>query len=372
MPDNVIERIQPYLDNVLDRSLDQKATLTGIFGDRPSASAKSPFLWNPTFQELEMDAAFVPFDVSDANLPELVRTLKEIPSFAGGSVTVPHKSRIMDLLDDVDTKARQIGAVNAIVRTSEGRLIGYNTDAQGAIDSLKKKMPWQERPFLEDLEGLNVLLIGAGGAGRAVAFAIAEEIGSSGYLIIANRSTERSAELAGSVNKSYGNTGSTAESDIPSALPDVDLIINASLRGQSGLRSLPGGQVTYLEPYSSLAAANPARLSQEQYSDPRELQRAWYRDSLEDICENHSQSSRAILYTNTGTVFVDLIFSPLETTLLRQARLAGHATLNGKGMNLAQAVDAFVNRVMHSSIRDRGWDVDTVYGRIFQIMARVW
>lgn len=372
MAQDIIDRIQTHIDNTLDPSLGQKAIITGIFGDRPSVSAKSPSLWNAAYKGLDIDAAFVPLDVSDANLPGLVSTLREIPSFAGGSVTVPHKSRIMELLDEIDPKARQIGAVNAVARTKDHRLIGYNTDAQGAIDCLTKSVPGQPIPFLADLNGLRVLQIGAGGAGRAVAFSIAEAIGPSGSLLISNRTASTASELACGVNRAYGNAGSVEEADLASVIPDVGLIINASLRGQSGLRPLPGGRVTCFEPYSALAPANPADLSQEEYLEPSELQRAWYLASLDDIRKNQAIAAQTILKADASARVLDIIYSPLETTLLVQSRLAGHATINGKVMNLAQAVDGFVNRVMREFILSKSWDVDQVYGKVYQAMAEIW
>ena len=372
MTQNPIELIQPHIDNSVDPAEGKRAVLTGIFGDRPSVYAKSPILWNAAYRSLDIDGVFLPFDVSEASLPGLVETLRQVPAFAGGSVTVPYKTRIMDLLDDVDVKARQIGAVNTVARDSDGRLVGYNTDAQGAIDSLTKRMPWQERPFLAGLEGLRVLLIGAGGAGRAVAFALGEEIGQSGQLIITNRTAGAASDLAANVNRDYGNTISITEEDIPTVLPDVKLIVNASLRGQSGLRQAAIGQVTCLEPYCSLAAANPLSISENQYPDTAALYRAWYRGSFDDICGNRSVSGRTILKADPSTLVVDIIYSPLESALLGQARLAGLTTLNGKGMNLAQAVDGFVNRAMGPFIHKNRWDLAQVYDKVFDAMAQVW
>ena len=100
--------------------------------------------------------------------------------------------------------------------------------------------------------------------------------------------------------------------------------------------------------------------------------RAWYRASLEDIAENQSRSAQVVLSAGEGTRFYDIVYAPLETTMLRQARLAGRETLNGQGMNLAQAVDGFVNRTMRSYLTSEKWDLDTTYGRVFEYMAQVW
>ena len=366
------ERIQTYISNTLDPALSERAVITGIVGDRPSTSAKSPFLWNAAFQGLEMDAGFLPFDVSQENLGGLVDALRDIPTYLGGSVTVPYKTAIMEYLDEIDIRAQQIGAVNTVARATDGRLVGYNTDAQGAIDSLKRQMPGQQASFLPGLSGLKVLLIGSGGAGKAVAFAVAEEVGPSGRVVIANRSPENASDLAQSVDAAYGNAESVNEQDLSPVLAETQLVINASVRGQSGLRQLPGGQTTCLEPYSALGSANPAIMTESQFPDSAALLRAWYQASFDDIRENHTQSGHAVLGTNPKAAFLDIIFSPLESTLLSQARMAGHATLNGKGMNLAQAVDGFVNRVMKPFIQEKGWKTDQLYGNVFELMAEIW
>lgn len=372
MTTNPTDKIQRYLENTLDPALVNRAVFTGIFGEQPSVSAKSPFLWNAAYHDLEMDAAFLPFDVTANNLPGLVGALRATPSYLGGSVTVPYKTTIMGLLDEIDTRAQQIGAVNTVARDSDGRLVGYNTDAQGAIDSLTNPMPWQSQAFLSSLKGLRVLLIGAGGAGRAVAFAVADQIGNQGNLLITNRTQNTGAELAESVNQAYGNAISVSETDLPSVLPGVQLIINTSLRGQSGLRQSSDGRVFCLEPYSPLAEADPVSVSGADFADDSAKYLAWYRGSIDDICKNQVHSSAAVLKTNPEAAFLDIIFSPLETTLLSQARLAGHPTLNGKGMSLAQAVDGFVNRVIEPFAKQQGWESPALYNKVFEAMAEVW
>lgn len=372
MATNLIERLEPFISNTLDAELSRRSVLTGIFGDRPSTSAKSPFLWNAAFQGLDLDAAFLSFDVSQEKLPGLVGALREIPAYLGGSVTVPYKTAIMELLDEVDVRAQQIGAVNTVARTSDGGLIGYNTDAQGAIDSIKRQMPGQQSPFLSNLSGLKVLLVGSGGAGKAVAFAIAEEVGQSGRIVIANRTPESASDLAKNVNAAYGNAESVSEQDLSSVLAESQLVINASVRGQSGLRQLPQGKVTCLDPYSALGPANPAVMNETEYPDSPAIMRAWYQASFDDISENHERSGQAILRSNPKAAYLDIIYSPLESALLTQARLAGHATLNGKGMNLAQAVDGFVNRVMKPFIQRKGWEPEQLYNKVFEEMARIW
>ena len=372
MAQNAVARLQPSLDNRLDASVSDRSMVAGIIGDHPSRYAKSPSIWNAAFQELDIDAAYVPFDVSVENLPHLVRALRECPAFVGGNVTAPHKVAVMELLDDVDPTAREIGAVNTICRARGGRLVGYNTDADGAIGSLTRATPGREVPFLDGLSGKRVLLIGAGGAGRGVAFGMGSHLGATGSLAIANRSAQRAQELASQVARGYGNALAIDEREIAGALEHVELVINASTRGQSGVCRLPEGRVTCLEPYSCLAPANPATFDAGQHASEGEFYRAWHGASLEDIQANLEASARAILRCRPDAAFFDLIYSPLETAFLAQARWSGHETLNGHGMNLIQAVEGFVNRVMGPYLEGQGWSLDQAYGRVMDAMAGAW
>lgn len=372
MPDSLIKKIQPFLGNILDPAAGKCRMIAGILGDRPSQSAKSPQLWNAAFRSLKIDATYFPFDVSTSNLPHLLNALRENPQYVGGNVTMPYKVAVMNYLDDIDANARLMNAVNTIGRTTDGKLIGYNTDAQGAVDSLVKTMPWQEHPFLSSLKGQRLLLIGAGGAGSAVAFAMAREIGPTGHITITNRDIRRAKELAGAVYEVYKNAHCITEEEIPSVLSETRLIVNASTRGQSGWRLLPSGRTTCLEFYSSLAPASPTEIDETGYRSQEEMFRSWYKASQQDILGNLLTSSRSILMSPTETAFFDIIYSPLETPFLTQARLSGHDTINGKGMNLAQAVDAFVNRVMFSHLEETNQDLGATYTVVSAAMAEVW
>jgi shikimate 5-dehydrogenase len=285
---------------------------------------------------------------------------------------VPYKVRIMALLDGVDQRAAQIGAVNTVARTPDGRLVGYNTDAQGGMDSLTRTLPGLGGPTVRDLAGQQALLLGAGGAGRAMAFSLAEAVGPRGRITITNRDAGKAAELASAVNEAYGNATGVSEGEIRTVVPGVRLIVNATTKGQAGLRRLPGGRVTCLEPYSALAPANPASFNEQEVADERSFYRLWYWASLGDLQRNHRDSNWMILTAGQETAFFDLIYAPLETPLLAQARWTGHSTLNGKGMNIAQAADGFVNRVMARHLQALGLDPQACYERVFQAMAKVW
>lgn len=371
MSEAIRSSLAEFIDNELPQSVESRPVFAGIFGDKPSLYAKSPLLWNAAFRELDMDAEFVSFDVTADNLPSLVDAVRAIPSYVGGSVTAPYKVAIMQYLDEIDPPAQHIGAVNTIARRPDGGLVGYNTDARGALDSLITTLPGHDSPFLDGLSGKRILLIGAGGAARATAFALAEAITSEGRIIITNRTQAAAEELSKAVAFVFGNAVAVGEAVATSAIDEIDIVVNASLRGQAGTRSA-NGQVTCLEPYSSLAQADPVWVVDDKYPDEAEFYRAWFEESQGDIGKNLSRSAEVMRRARADTAFFDLIYAPAETPMLRQARLSGHATLNGKGMNIGQAVDGFVNRTMSSFFEDRGEQPAAVYSKVFEAMAKIW
>jgi shikimate dehydrogenase len=358
-----------HLATPIEALATSRARFAGIIGDRPSQYAKSPSLWNPTFEALGVDAVYVPFDVDGPNLPPLVEALRRCERLLGFNVTVPYKVTILPLLDQVETNARRIGAINTVVRTGEGRLVGYNTDGQGAIDSLLRTTPGQAAPFLGSLAGLRAVLLGAGGSARAVAFFLAEALGPRGRLAIGNRAQDRADELASKVAEAYGNCASVSESELDGALAEADLVVNATTKGQAGLRALAGGRTTCLEPYSALAPADPPELERDQFGTPQEFYRRWFPLARRDIQNNAEISSERLAGLAPAAALFDLIYAPLETVFLRQGRLSGHPTLNGKGMNIWQAVNACCDKVMKDRVPG---EPGALRQRVFEVMASVW
>ena len=96
------DRLQPHLVNTLDPQASSREWIAGIIGDRPSQYAKSPSLWNAAFQDLKMDALFLPFDVDQENLAGLIDGYPESDNLVGGSVTVPYKVDVIPHLDKLD------------------------------------------------------------------------------------------------------------------------------------------------------------------------------------------------------------------------------------------------------------------------------
>ena len=358
--------LEPYLDNKLPDAVDGARLFAGSAGESPSRYSRSPGMWNAAFRELGLDATYVPFDVRAENLAAFISTVRDQPGFIGGNVTVPHKLAIMELLDEIDPIAKQIGAVNTYARQDDGRLVGYNSDADGLLGSMLRTMPGKEAPFLDSLAGKRALLLGAGGAGRAAAFAIAGKL-EGGTLAITNRTMATAHELATQVSQAYGGITAITQAESLALLPEIDLVINASTVGQSGVRHLADGKATCLEPFSSLAPAEPVVL------DEAEDQAAFYREfferSLPAIERNNAESARALLGSKPDIAFVDAVYSPDETTLLRQARYAGRRTLNGKGMLIMQAAGSFIERLTRPYLIEAGYEPDMLYDRVVTTMA---
>jgi 3-dehydroquinate dehydratase / shikimate dehydrogenase len=141
--------------------LRRKTRVYGVIG-KPIGHSLSPVLQNAGFQARRMDAVFLPFLVRD--LHDFLRSVAPM-GIAGFSVTLPHKQAILRHLDDCDPMAAAIGAVNTVVVRGGGKLYGYNTDYVGVLRALERRIP---------LRGSRALIFGAGGAARAVAFALAE------------------------------------------------------------------------------------------------------------------------------------------------------------------------------------------------------
>jgi shikimate dehydrogenase len=200
--------------------IDGTTRICGVIGD-PVSHSVSPAMHNAAFRALRLNYAYLPFNVSAAGLARAVDGIRAL-NLAGMNVTIPHKMAVIPLLDEIEPLALRIGAVNVIHNTG-GRLIGGNTDAEGLLRLLK------ERDV--DARGLRTAVLGAGGASRAVCFALAS-IGA--HITVINRTAGRAADLAAEMT---AHTGSTFESlemnpaNLAMALSRADLVINATSVG---------------------------------------------------------------------------------------------------------------------------------------------
>ena len=176
-----------YICDGLEISLQKMPASTKtycIIGD-PIQHSLSPAMQNAAFAAKGLNDTYIAFRVPKEELRESSESLRGI-NIAGFNVTTPHKTEVIKYLDELEPTAKKVSAVNT-VNSIEGIFRGYNTDAYGFIEPLRKRHV--------DLGSMRVLLIGAGGAARAVVTALAEENGIS-RLIIANRDTQRANELA--------------------------------------------------------------------------------------------------------------------------------------------------------------------------------
>ncbi|MBM85565.1 MAG: hypothetical protein CMM47_06050 [Rhodospirillaceae bacterium] len=267
-----------FLDNQVEAS---DARYAAILGLSPSNGARSPALWNAAYALADTNAMMHPFDISKPRLAPLISALRSDDRYVGGAVAVPYKQALVPLLDRLEPEAERIGAVNTIYRDGED-LLGANTDGLGALAQLKD--------VVDDLSSRSVLLIGLGGAGRAVA---AYLVGNVSRLKLANRTL-------GTAHAFADRLGSEVETvDLPQSAADlrgVNLIVNCSSVGhQDGDQGSPLGE--------------------------------------------HSESLLETMPDDS--VVYDIIYQPAETELLRHAKVIGLRTLNGRGMNLDQAVIAF-------------------------------
>ena len=330
-----IATIQSCISNSIDASRLGGKSIAGIVGDAPSFYSKSPALWNAAFDHLGINAIYLPFDVDEPRLGELVATLKGLDNVLGINVTVPHKIRIMDFLDEIEAEAKRLQAVNTIVRNSSGKLVGYNTDGEGFIESVLTPLPGETGSFVTSLAQGDVLLLGAGGSARAVAFQLSDRL-DGGQLIIANRSLDHAMSMASDIQKNGRKVKAIDESEIGDWARRVGLIVNSTTKGQGGVRKSPSGKLTTLEAYSALAPAHPASISQADFDNPQ-TQQNWLRAAQADIDANN-HASMALAQTIPEDVrFYDLVYDPEETVFLRHGRVTGHPIKNGKGMIVCQA-----------------------------------
>jgi shikimate dehydrogenase len=367
---NSIAAIAGTLSNRPDLSGIGRKYFAAVIGDSPSQYSRSPALWNAAFRRLGIEAAYLPFDVDSVRLPDLLNALAACENFLGANVTVPHKLAVMECLDSIDPGAQRIRAVNTIVRTPDGKLIGYNTDGEGFLASLLKRQPDRSECFLRSLADTNVLLIGAGGSARAVAFHAAGAI-AGGKLLLCNRTVEHAASLAREIQHSGKDALAIGEEQLPSWAPRAGLIVNSTTKGQGGLRRLADGAGTFLEPYSALSAAHPPVLTAIELSGASAAEE-WRKRAQADIERNNAASIEIARTVPRETRFYDLVYHPEMTVFLRHAGSTGHAGMNGKAMIINQAALAFCECICQAELRATMIDTPRTYDEVLAAMYSAW
>src|SRR5512135_1776367 len=191
-----------------------KTKITGLFG-YPVEHTLSPAMHNAAFERLGLDYCYLPFLVHPDSLGKAVEAVRAL-TMAGVNVTVPHKEAVIPFLDEVNEEASFIGAVNTVVNRG-GKLTGYNTDGRGFMRSL------EENGIV--ISGKKVLVVGAGGASRAIGYYLSEKAEG---LSICDIDTKKLEKLASDLRQIRGNVSSLSRIDDPSGF---DVIINATPLG---------------------------------------------------------------------------------------------------------------------------------------------
>jgi shikimate dehydrogenase len=182
----------------------------------------SPAMQNAAFAAVGLNSTYIAFRVRKGELRESIESLRNV-NIAGFNVTVPHKTDVIAYLDELDTASKNAAAVNT-VNNIEGIFRGYNTDIYGFIEPLHKRQV--------EFRGMHILLLGAGGAARSVIAALAQENGII-EIIIANRDPIRAKDLA-DMGFRFGLSCSVHPFDkVQDVSPQCDLIVNSTTLGMS-------------------------------------------------------------------------------------------------------------------------------------------
>ncbi|MHA1612141.1 MAG: shikimate dehydrogenase [Promethearchaeota archaeon] len=207
-------------------SINGKTHLLGIIGD-PIEHVMSPIMHNRIFHEHQLDYIYIPFHVTANNLQKVITGLRNT-NLEGFNVTIPHKIAIVPLLDELDTLAAQIGAVNT-VKNEGGRLLGKNTDSEGAIKSLVDNHI--------KFDNQRITILGSGGAARAIVFGLINHSSKISNINIINRSRPSMDSLIHDVKKTtkvdlkgeyFGNADG-----VRVIMQNTDLLINTTPLGMT-------------------------------------------------------------------------------------------------------------------------------------------
>ena len=263
----------------------------GVIGN-PVEHSLSPAIHNAAFQKLGLNFVYLAFRVEA--IGEAIKGLRALGNFRGASVTIPHKVAAVPFLDSVEPTARHIGAINTIVAEG-GTLTGHNTDAIGALRALREGGA--------ELKGRQVVMLGSGGAARAIAFALGTVTGIERLTLLGIDSQERTA-LARDLQSKTGMTVQESlldEGALRKILPDSHVLIHCTPMGMS----------------------------------PK---------------TNETAVPAALLHT--GMTVMDIVYNPRDTQLLKDAKARGCRTIPGLEMFLHQAAAQFELWTHHAAPAD--------------------
>ena len=235
---------------------------------------------NVAFKEFDLDFIYVAFNVTSKELKTVISGIKSM-GFKGINVTMPHKTAVINYLDEIDSTAKSIGAINTILNKN-GYLIGYNTDGNGAMFALQENgICFKEK---------KIVLLGAGGAAKAIAYQAAKDLKE---LVILNRTKNKAKQLAGMLQKTFRTKikGENLSSKIlKQEMETADILINSTTVGM--------------------------------YPDIK-----------------NSPIPKDLLHSNLSVM--DIIYNPLETKLLKDAKSVGARIISGLEMLIFQGAVAF-------------------------------
>jgi shikimate dehydrogenase len=201
-------------------AINGKTRVCAVIGD-PVEHSLSPVMHNAAFQKLGLNLVYVAFKVTRNGLKDAISGARSL-GLRGLNVTMPHKKAVIGYLDETDSTAEAIGAVNTILN-NQGKLVGYNTDGKGALIAL------QENGVYSDEK--KMLLLGAGGAAKAIAFQAAQEVKE---LVIVNRTSDKAEQLAELLCKKFGKKvkGRKLSTEVlKEELKTTDILVNATSVG---------------------------------------------------------------------------------------------------------------------------------------------
>ncbi len=256
-----------------------KTKVCGVIGE-PIEHTLSPVMHNAAFSHLKLDFIFVAFKVEKTELVNAINGIRSL-RIHGLNVTMPHKNAVIQYLDDIEPTVKLIGSVNTILNDN-GKLVGFNTDGVGALEALRENGA--------DLYGKKLLLLGAGGAAKAIAYYSAKE---AEELVILNRSTEKAKRFAEVLRREFSKQisgNSLSPNVIKKEIEDSDVLINATSVG--------------MHPNNSQSPVAPQ----------------WLR---RDLC------------------VMDIIYNPVETRLAKDSKAAGARVVSGVEMLIYQGAASF-------------------------------
>ncbi|HHV73764.1 shikimate dehydrogenase [Thermoanaerobacterium sp. R66] len=199
-------------------NINSKTSIYGIIG-YPIGHSLSPLIHNYAFENLDFNSVYVSFDVNEEDLKDAIIGIKAL-GIKGLNVTVPHKESVIKYLDRISDEAKLIGAVNTI-KNNSGSLEGYNTDVTGFMESLKEHNV--------DVVGKNAVILGAGGAAKAVAVGLALLGVKSIY--VCNRSIDKAKELSIHMGNNFNIKSLGISYNDLNMLDEIDILINATSVG---------------------------------------------------------------------------------------------------------------------------------------------